>query len=409
MDLELFPRRLSGAVTPPPSKSQAHRLLLCAALAEGTSSLHNIYFSDDVRATLGCIEALGARCEELGDGSLRLMGTGGRGIPEGLPRFDCGESGSTLRFLLPVALTLCGGGSFTGRGRLLRRPQKPYFDLFDEKGIRWELTDRSLTVRGKLPAGAYRLPGNVSSQFFTGLLLALPLAEGESLVTAATSVESADYIAMTLDALACAGVEIEAEENAWRIRPQSYRPFEASVEPDWSQAAFWIAARQLGNELRVCGLSDDSRQGDRAIARFAEELSREGDLVLNVAQCPDLLPPLAAMAAVRNGRCRLEGAARLRYKESDRLASVTAALRALGAQISEEPDALEICGADALHGGTVDCCGDHRIAMTAAVAATRCERGSVRLLGADCVKKSYPDFWEVYQALGGECHVLSMG
>lgn len=409
MDLELFPRRLAGTVTPPPSKSQAHRLLLCAALAEGVSDLHNIYFSEDVCATLRCIEALGADWEDRGGGRVRITGVGGQPRPGGLPRFDCGESGSTLRFLLPLALTMCGGGTFTGRGRLLQRPQKPYFDLFDEKGVRWELVNGTLAVRGVLPAGEYRLPGNVSSQFFTGLLLALPLAEGQSRLTAVTPPESADYIAMTLDALALAGVRIEAGENSWQIRAQTYRPFRASVEADWSQAAFWIAARQLGNAVELCALDGDSRQGDRAIVRFGEELSRDGDLVLNVSQYPDLVPPLAAMAAVRRGECRIEGAARLRYKESDRLSSVTAALRALGAEIREEPDALEICGAEALHGGTVDCCGDHRIAMMAAVAATRCEGGSVRLLGADCVKKSYPDFWEVYQALGGECHVLQLG
>lgn len=409
MDLELFPRRLAGAVTLPPSKSQAHRLLLCAALAEGVSSLHNIYFSEDVCATLRCIETLGARREDLGGGRVRITGVGGRPRPEGPPRFDCGESGSTLRFLLPLALTLCGGGTFTGRGRLLQRPQEPYFDLFDEKGIRWELEKGRLSVCGTLPAGEYCLPGNVSSQFFTGLLLALPLAEGESRLSALTPPESADYIAMTLDALALAGVRIEADETGWVIRPQLYHSFEASVEADWSQAAFWIAARKLGNAVELSGLDGNSRQGDRAIVRFGEELSRDGDVVLNVAQCPDLVPPLAAMAAVRRGKCRIEGAARLRYKESDRLSSVTAALRALGAETREEPDALEICGVEALHGGTVDCCGDHRIAMMTAVAATRCEGGSVRLLGADCVKKSYPDFWEVYQALGGECHVLQLG
>ena len=406
MDLELKPRRLSGAVTPPPSKSQAHRLILCAALAEGTSSLHNIYLSEDVSATLACAGALGARCEAHGGGELRVTGIGGKAPSSAQPRFDCGESGSTLRFFLPAALAVRGGGVFTGRGRLMRRPQKPYFDLFDEKGIAWRQEGDTLTVAGTLPAGVYRLPGNVSSQFFTGLLLALPLAEGESEIRATTALESADYIAMTLDALSLAGVESEGEDGRWLVRPQAFRPFEAAVEADWSQAAFWIAARFLGNELTVEGLNAASRQGDRRIAAFAGRLAAPGDLVLDVTQCPDLVPPLAAMAALREGSCRIEGAARLRLKESDRLASVTAALRALGAEIREEPDALVLRGVKSLRGGAVDCCGDHRIAMMAAVAATRCEGGSVKLFGADCVKKSYPDFWEVYERLGGECHVL---
>ncbi len=403
MDLELSPRRLSGAVTPPPSKSQAHRLLLCAALAEGTSSLHNFYHSDDVRATLACAEALGARWEER-DGVLYVTGRGGarRGEP---PHFDCGESGSTLRFLLPVALAVCGGGVFTGRGRLMRRPQGPYRELFEKKGIDWRQKGDTLTVSGALPAGEYRLPGDVSSQFFTGLLLALPLAEGVSTVRASTPPESADYIAMTLDALALAGVRIEETDGGFRVTPQKYRPFEAVVEADWSQAAFWIAARTLGNDLSVRGLDPVSRQGDRRIAACAERLAGPGNVEIDVRQCPDLVPPLAVMAAVREGGCRIVGAARLRLKESDRLASVTAALRALGAEIVEEPEALELRGVGTLHGGEVDCCGDHRIAMMAAAAATRCS-GPVRLRGADCVSKSYPDFWDVYKSLGGECHVV---
>ena len=404
MDLELIPRRLSGAVTPPPSKSRAHRLLLCAALAEGTSSLHNIYLSDDVRATLACAEALGARWEER-DGVLRMTGRGGSARREEPPRFDCGESGSTLRFLLPVALAVCGGGVFTGRGRLMRRPQGPSRELFDMKGIDWRQEGDTLTVSGALPAGEYSLPGDVSSQFFSGLLLALPLADGVSTVRASTPPESADYIAMTLDALALAGVRIEETDGGFRVTPQKYRPFEAAVEADWSQAAFWIAARTLGNDVSVRGLDPASRQGDKRIAACAERLAAPGDVEIDVRQCPDLVPPLAVMAALREGSCRIGGAARLRHKESDRLTSVTAALRALGAEIREEPEALVLRGVPALQGGAVDCCGDHRIAMMAAVAAARC-RGPVRLHGADCVKKSYPDFWDVYQSLGGECHVL---
>ena len=341
---------------------------------------------------------------------MRITGFGGRAYSGALPHLDCGESGSTLRFLIPIALAVAGGGVFTGRGRLMQRPQKPYFDLFEEKGIAWRQEGDRLTVSGALPAGDYRLPGNVSSQFFTGLLLALPLAAGGSELRSTTALESADYIDMTLDAQALAGVRIGGGGGAYTVSPQRYRPFEAEAEADWSQAAFWLAARMLGSDVTLRGMNEDSRQGDKRIAAFAEVLSRPGDAVIDVSQCPDLVPPLAAMAAVREGSCRIEGAARLRMKESDRLSSVTAALRALGAEIEEQPDALELRGVKALRGGAVvDCCGDHRIAMMTAVAATRCEGGPVRLRGAECVKKSYPDFWEVYQSLGGECHELSMG
>ena len=404
MDLELIPRRLAGAVTPPPSKSMTQRLLLCAALAEGTSSLHNIYLSDDVRAAIRCAEALVARCEKAGD-TLRVTGCGGRFPGNGTPRFDCGESAAVLRFFLPAALCVAHGGVFTGSGRLMQRPLEPYLRLFDEKGVRWRMADGALSVAGTLPAGVCRLPGDVSSQFFSGLLMALPLADGASEIVAESPPESAAYIGLTIDAMALAGVRAESAGDRFSVEKQSYRPFETEIEPDWSQAAFWIAARFPGGDIELRGLNADSRQGDRRILELAARLSAPGDLTLDVSQCPDLLPPLAAMAALREGSCRLEGAARLRFKESDRLASAAAALRALGAEALEEPDALTIRGGKKLRGGAVDCRGDHRIAMTAAVLAARCE-GPVRLLGADCVNKSYPDFWEVYQRLGGECHVL---
>ena len=404
MDLELSPRRLSGVLTPPPSKSLTQRLLLCAALAEGTSSLHNIYLSDDVRAAVRCAEALGARCERAGE-TLRVTGCGGRFSGAEPPRFDCGESAAVLRFFLPAALCVSHGGVFTGRGRLPERPLWPYLRLFDEKGVRWGMTDGALSVAGSLPAGVYRLPGDVSSQFFSGLLMALPLADGASEIVAETPPESAPYIDLTIGAMALAGLCAECAGDRFFVEKQSYRPFEAAIEPDWSQAAVWIAARFLGNGIELRGLDDDSRQGDRRIVDYAARLSAPGELTLDVSPCQDLLPPLAAMAALREGSCRLEGAARLRFKESDRLASAAAALRALGAEVREEQDALTIRGGKTLRGGEVDCRGDHRIAMTAAVLATRCD-APVRLHGADCVKKSYPDFWEVYQRLGGECHVL---
>ena len=411
MNVRIRPGRLRGAVTPPPSKSQAHRLMICAALAEGESVIRNVAFSQDIRATLGCVSALGAKWTDLGRGVIQIEGIGGKEYRGELPRLDCGESGSTLRFFLPIALAVAGGAVFTGRGRLMQRPQKPYFDLFDGMGIEYEQKGDVLKVKGRLRAGQYRLPGNVSSQFFTGLLFALPLLDGKSEMIPTTELESLDYILMTIQSQELAGLEPPGRENGgFVVKGQSYRPMEVSVEADWSQAGFWYAARALGSDVEICGMSDASLQGDKRIAEFARLLSREGDAEIDVSQCPDLVPPLAAMAAVRKGDCRITGAARLRIKESDRLATVTAALNALGAKVEEYPEELLIHGVDVLRGGAViNCCNDHRIAMMCAVAATRCRGGDTVLLGAECVRKSYPDFWQVYRELGGDMDVLDMG
>ncbi len=386
MNLTITPGKLSGTVTPPPSKSQSHRLLIAAALAGEGSVIHNLADSQDIRATRRCLA--------------ELM-TNSRTLPE----LDCGESGSTLRFLIPVALALRGGGRFTGRGRLMERPQKPYFDLFDEKGIRYAQKDGVLTVEGRLTPGEYRLPGNVSSQFFTGLLFALPLLEGPSVIIPTTQLESEAYIGMTLDAMHKFGIDIASTRS---LPPhylisggQKYRRAEVAAEADWSQAAFWYAANRLGCTVDVRGVSPYSTQGDRVIESCCLELSRPGDTEIDMSGCPDLAPPVAAAAAVRQGTTRLVNAARLRIKESDRLSAITRTLSAMGADAEEGPDFLRIRGREALAGGcTVDCCNDHRIAMMAAIAATAC-REPVTLLGAECVAKSYPSFWDDYKMLGG--------
>ena len=415
MDLQIIPKKLSGAVTPPPSKSQAHRLLIAAALSGGVSVLHGLAESQDIQATRRCLSALGAGMEDLPDGALRVHGLG-HGIVMAPPYalLDCGESGSTLRFLIPVALLVQGGAPFTGRGRLMERPLKPYEDLFREKGVAWKLEDHILTVNGgrgydalALDSGAYRLPGNVSSQFFTGLLFTLPLLNGDSTLMSTTPLESRDYLEMTRQALAAAGVTTRwADENTLCVPGgQVYQPFTATVEADWSQAGFWYAADFLDSQVEIRGLDPDSAQGDKVVSELYWKLARPGDAEIDVSGCPDLLPPLAVMAAVRSGTTRFTNAARLRMKESDRLSTITAALTALGAEVHEEPDRLIIVGKPSLPGGTVDSANDHRIAMMAAIAATGCT-GPVTIRGAECVQKSYPDFWEVYRSLGGDIHVL---
>ncbi len=409
MDIRITPGPLEGTVTPPPSKSIAHRAILAAALTNGTSAIQNVALSQDIEATLRCISALGGAWERDRDG-LRVSGIWHREWdPAGLPYLDCGESGSTLRFLIPVALAVQGGGVFTGRGRLMERPQKPYFDIFDEKGVSYEQKDGALTVRGELKPGEYRLPGNVSSQFVTGLLYALPLMEWESQIVLTSPLESRGYVNMTLDVLRDFGITVENQNYERFIVPgdQWCTARNCTIEADWSQAAFWYAAIALGSPVELEGMNAFSTQGDMQIVPYFLKMQGQGALELDVSNCPDLVPPLAVMAALRAGETtRLTNAARLRMKESDRLASVTQVLNALGAQVEEGPDFLKITGRDSLAGGvTVDCCNDHRIAMMAAVAATRCT-GPVTILGAECVKKSYPDFWDHYRMLGGKLDVL---
>jgi len=403
MNVTMQPTLLKGSITPPPSKSQAHRAVIAAALAGGMSTLSNLAVSQDIQATMNCMAAIGTGVELSGK-TVRIHGLG-RSIPQQenqLICFDCGESGSTLRFLIPVALAVAGGGAFTGRGRLMERPQKPYFDLFEEKNIFCEQKDGVLTVKGTLQPGRYELPGNVSSQFITGLLYALPLLAGDSEIVLTTPLESEGYVEMTLDVLKRFGINVQRRENRFAVPGgQHYQSRDMSIEADWSQAAFWYATRALGSDVSVEGLNGKSVQGDRVIAEQFEALRRPGDVTLDVSQCPDLVPALAAMAAVRQGRTDITNAARLRIKESDRLAAVTDVLNQMGADVNELAEGLCIAGKESLAGGVaVDSHNDHRIAMMAAVAATRCEQ-SVTVLGAQCVAKSYPGFWEDYEELGG--------
>lgn len=402
MNITITPGELSGCVTPPASKSQGHRLLLAAALARGESVISNLSMSRDIEATISCIRALSARMEERADG-LHVVGCGGKLEGGNALCFDCGESGSTLRFLIPIALAVAGGGSFTGHGRLMERPLKPYFDIFEEKDIYYAQHEGKAGLEGTLTPGEYRLPGDVSSQFVTGLLYALPLLDGDSRIVITTPLESRAYVDMTLDALTQFGVTARWEGEQTLLVPgnQQYRPTNVGVEADWSQAAFWYAARALGSDVTVAGLNKASTQGDRVIAQQFAQLTVPGDVTLDVSQCPDLVPALAAMAAVRKGRTYITNAARLRTKESDRLAAVTEVLCKMGADVTEQPEGLCIVGKASLAGGvSVDSCNDHRIAMMAAVAATRCEC-PVTVMGAQCVDKSYPDFWEDYEKLGG--------
>lgn len=403
MNLVIYPNRLCGSVTPPPSKSQAHRAIISAALAEGDSMILNLQMSQDIQATLNCMKALGASATEHG-GVIRGF-YAKEGKFDTLPELDCCESGSTLRFLIPIALVVAGGGIFSGRGRLMQRPQKPYEEMFRARGIRFERKNGKIEVEGALKPGRFEIAGNISSQFITGLLFALPLLDGDSDIVLTTNLESAGYIESTIVAQKLFGVNIEVTDYGWHIPGnQRYQPAKTPVmvDADYSNAAFYIVANGLGNEISIYDLNQNTAQGDKVIEKLERRLDRPGEVVIDVCQCPDLVPALAGRAALREGQItRIVNAARLRIKESDRLDTVSTELNKLGAQVEQLEDSLVIHGVKQLKGGVVSSHNDHRIAMMLAIVATRAT-DRVILQDAGSVAKSYPGFWEHYYRLGGQ-------
>lgn len=401
---------LRGTVRIPASKSQAHRLLICAALGRRSVTLRCDGLSRDIEATISCLRGLGAQIRTENGQILLTPAAGGDG------QLHCGESGSTLRFLLPVAAALGRTCTFHREGRLPQRPLSPLDEQLTAHGVTLQSDGAALTVSGQLTGGDYTLPGNVSSQYISGLLLALPLLPTPSTLTVTGAVESAAYIAMTEDALRQSGITFTKENNTYHIPGgQVYAlPQAVQVEGDWSNGAFFLCAGALSGEgVTVEGLNTASSQGDRAIVDLLRQMGadvcvedtritvRRGMLrgiTVDAAPIPDLIPTLCVVAATAEGETNITGAARLRLKESDRLTTTAAMLRALGAQVEELPDGLIIHGGT-LTGGTVDACNDHRIAMSAAVAATLCP---LTVQGSDCVSKSYPRFWEDYATLKGE-------
>ena len=417
MNKRLSPGERCGCVRIPASKSQAHRLLILAALGRDETRIVCDGISKDIAATIACLNALGAAIREEND---CLLVQPIRQIPAGECRLPCGESGSTLRFLLPVVGALGASAVFLREGRLPQRPLAPLDRELCGHGVTLHPEGAELRVSGQLLPGDYTMPGNVSSQYISGLLMALPLLEGDSRLGVAGTVESAAYITMTEDALGLADVRVQKENWEYLI-PGGQRasmPSRLTVEGDWSNAAFFLTVGALSPlGMKIMGMNPESHQGDRAVLDilrgFGAECIWEGDDLLirrgslrgqdiDAAPIPDLIPVLSVAASVAEGETRIVNAARLRLKESDRLSSTTAMLRALGAEIEELADGLVIRGKPELQGGRVDSVGDHRIAMAAAVAATVC-REPVEILGAECVQKSYPRFWEDYESLfGGE-------
>lgn len=420
MDKIFYPAALAGNMAAPASKSEAHRRLICAGLTREQTTLKGFTPSADTEATIRCLRALDASI--CADGNyLQVCGGSPRG--DKLPVMDCGESGSTLRFFVPIALSLTGGATFRMHGQLGKRPMEVYRDLFVPRGVMWHMgvgadCAAELTVRGHLEPGDYVLPGNVSSQFVSGLLFALPLLPGDSTLTVLPPVESVGYIRMTLEALENSGIAVEETGDfRWKIAGnQQYKAQSGPLSGDYSQAAVMLCAGAMGHQVTVSGLAAKTTQGDRAVLKHLAALGAKIDetaagicatggklhgAVLDMHDCPDIAPVLALTCQLSQGESRLTGCGRLKIKECDRLSATVNILNQLGGNARVEGNDMVITGVESLRGGvTVDGCNDHRMVMLAALAATRCQQ-PVPVTGVEALNKSWPEFLQVYEALGG--------
>ncbi len=417
--VKIKPHSLSGTVKVPPSKSFAHRAVISAFLAGEECKISNIAPSEDILATLSCIKALGADVAFDEDKAVAIISKK-RPNPSKKLCLDCRESGSTLRFFIPIALCFGEDVEFTGAGRLMKRPLKPYFDIFDKMGITYKQKAAKLQIKGKLTSGCFHIDGSVSSQFVTGLLFALPCLEGDSCIIIDGELSSKAYIDITLDVLKKYGIKIENKNYSTFIIKgnQKYKKRNYTVEGDFSQAAFFLVAGAIGCDVTCAGLCENSLQGDKKILEIIEEAgaciekygttkfravatSAMHGITVDADEIPDLVPILAVLFAFCKGESKIVNAGRLRIKESDRLAAITSVLTKMGAIIEEGEDFLIISGKQVLNGAEVSSYNDHRIAMATAIAACRCE-GDVLINGAEkSVKKSYPDFFNAYKKLGG--------
>lgn len=414
MNITIYPGSCSGEVIIPPSKSLSHRAIICAALAKGTSRIENIYYSQDVLATIGALRQLGAtiQCEEHA-----LVIQGGISEQELKTAVHCKESGSTLRFMIPLFALKNGKTIFTGEGRLLQRPQTVYKTIFQKQGLAYQQTEDSITIAGKLSPGLYEVPGDISSQFISGLLFALPLLEENSVISVLPPFESQSYLNLTLDLLQKHGITIQRKDEFTFLIPgnQQYQPGNYRVEGDFSQAAFWTVLSAVNQPIICKDLNLNSQQGDKAILDILQQcgaticrqekgvLVRGEDLAgceIDLADCPDLGPILMVLALFCKGNTRIYHAKRLRYKESDRIAAMEAELKKLGAEISSTEDEIYIRPQPAYTCRLpIETHGDHRIAMALAIAATKC-KSPVRINHGEVVEKSYPNFWEHLKNIG---------
>lgn len=421
MNIRITPSALQGRVEAIPSKSDAHRILIAAALADQATVVRLVSLARDIQATIECLRSLGAKIYNDSPGFLNISPVWHNTVD--FPNLDCGESGATLRFLLPVAAALGVPTTFAGQGRLPQRPLQPLVEQLERHGCHFDRARLPLTVRGSMTGGHYTLPGDVSSQFITGLLFALPMLEKDSRIVLSSQLESKGYVQMTIATLKKFGIAIEELPDGYQIKGgQKYRsPQHLSVEGDWSNAAFWICAGALqGNEILCGGLDQYSVQGDKEIINLLNDFEANVSFLkdtahtagkplkalrINAAEIPDLIPIIAVVATAAAGTTVIYNAKRLRIKESDRLAAIAQCLAQLGADVTERDDALLIRGGKPLRGGVVQGFGDHRIVMSMAIAAALCTSELV-IEGAEAVDKSYPQFFNHFKRLGGIADVI---
>ena len=429
MKIKIKPSILNGTIEIPPSKSYSHRAVIAAALAESgkKSTIDNLKFSVDITTTTDIMENWGAKIKRF-ESALEIIGNDGKVVPKD-KYVQCNESGSTIRFLIPIGITDENELIFDGKGKLVDRPLDSYYRIFDKQGILYKNENGKLplTVNGKLKAGNYEIDGNISSQFITGLLYALPLLDGDSKLTINKNLESKGYIDLTLEILKLAGIEIVNNNyKSFDIKGnQIYKPFDYTVEGDYSQVAFWIVAGIISankdNEIKCLHVNKNSLQGDREIIEIVTRMganlkifddyvlvkpSKTKGTIIDISQCPDIGPILTVLGALNEGETRIINGERLRIKESDRITSIKTELNKLGANVVEEGDSLIIQGVEGFTGGvTVNAWNDHRIAMSLAIASTRCEK-EIILEEAESVRKSYPHFWDDFVKMGGEIEVI---
>lgn len=404
MKVTFKPAKLYGTVLAPPSKSMAHRMLICGGLAhEGTSVIQGISRSEDVTATLNCLKTLGAEYEKEGD-TVTIKGIDIRRSTPTKP-LACNESGSTLRFFLPLCLLSGNEATLKGTEKLLSRPLSVYENICKEQQISYIKNEDSVSVKGVISAGDYKIPGNISSQFISGLLFALPLCEKDSTIDIIPPIESRSYLDLTIEALAEFGVVIEwQDERTLFIKGnQTYQPKNTSVEGDYSNAAFFDALRLFGHEVSVTGLSETSRQGDKAYLKCFELLSK-GTPTIHIGDCPDLGPILMAIAAAKNGAV-FTGTKRLKIKESDRGAAMASELAKFGVSVTVHEDSIVVYPLS-FHAPTETLYGhnDHRIVMAL---ATLLSMTGGTIDGAEAVKKSLPEYFERMKELGAD--LISQG
>jgi len=403
MDIKITPAFLVGSIDIPPSKSISHRALIAAALAPGKSTVENLLDCADTDATVDALKALGAKIERCGS-CAKITGIS---VPNKQAKINCRESGSTLRFMIPVAAALGADAEFSGSGKLPERPITPFFELLPEHGVQFLTKQMPYRINGRLNGGSFSIAGNISSQFITGLLMAFPLTDEDCEICITTALESKGYIDLTLDVMEHFGIHIEEIENGYFCaKNTSYKPCSFSVEADLSQAAFFLVANAIGSEISINGINRQSRQGDRAILDITENFSENhAPFHINASQIPDLVPILTVLACFADGVSEITSCERLRIKECDRLAAISQELNKLGAKVEIIGDSLRITGVKELHGGECGAWNDHRIAMSLAVASTR-STAPVIIRGAECVSKSYPRFFEDFRMLGGIADVI---